>query len=183
MARLRTLAVLLNDSRSRANGGSNGGSKGAAYEARVGGRNGHAESNGHADVWDELRREIARSRRFGRSFALVRIGRISGTRLAPSMRTIDREWVANGVTYVLLPECDRAAGESLVARLRRELSDVLAGCAVAVASFPEDGLTSGALLKTLRTASDAARAAEFERPVRRIADASPIHADAPPAHA
>jgi hypothetical protein len=141
MVARRALEALLNGS----GPGENGTANGAAHAA------GAAAPSADLDVWHELRREIARARRFGRSFALVRIGRIAGTALSSSLRTIDRLWVANGRTYVLLPEASREAGEGFVARVRRDVPDALAESAVSVAAFPEDGVTTGALLKALGT--------------------------------
>lgn len=137
--------------------------------------------NGRGDEWEELRREIARCRRYGRTFALVRVGRIVGSALESQVRLIDRSWTAGGATYVLLPEGDREAGESFVGRLRRDAATSLDGARVTVASFPDDGLTSGALLKVLR----GTRAAEHG-PIPagpRVADTPPVIADSPPLHA
>ena len=130
--------------------------------------------NGRGDEWEELRREIARCRRYGRTFALVRIDRILGAALESQVRMIDRKWTAGNATYVLLPEADHEAGESLVARLRRDPATSLDGAHVTVASFPDDGLTSGALLKVLRGTRAPKQAAVPAGP--RVADSPPVHA-------
>ncbi len=130
--------------------------------------------NGRGDEWEELRREIARCRRYGRTFALVRIDRIVGAALESQVRMIDRKWTAGNATYVLLPEADREAGESLVSRLRRDPATSLDGAQVTVASFPDDGLTSGALLKVLRGTRAPKHAAVPAGP--RVADSPAVHA-------
>jgi hypothetical protein len=119
------------------------------------------------DAWDELRREIARSRRYGHEFVLIRIphggspaprrSRWSRSRrsrdfaraLRSLVRTLDRVWTSNGSLYLLLPESNRAAGESLLGRLREAAPELLPDYGIRLAAFPADGLTSGALLETL----------------------------------
>jgi len=172
MAAMRTIEGFLTGARGRdaVNGLHDAnGSNGHASNGR------HTNGNGHRpDVWDELRREIERSRRYGRSFALVRIGRISTRTLSGTLRAIDREWAADGATYVLLPEAVRAQAESLVTRLALEAPDVVGGCTVSVAAFPEDGLTSGALLKQLRAA--AAPADSMHQASLRVSPLPAVHA-------
>ena len=136
-----------------------------------------AEPAVECDVWDELRREIARSRRFDRPFSLLRIEATPARRITPNLRAIDSEWLVGAITYVLLPECARESGEALVARLRRELPETLEDSVVSVAAFPEDGLTSGALLETLRAGCEEHYARRpRERATAGTADASPVHA-------
>ncbi len=137
--------------------------------------------NGRRDEWDELRREIARCRRYERTFALVRIDRIVGPALDSQVRSIDRTWTTGGATYVLLPEADRDAGESFVARLRREAAASVDGARMTVASFPDEGLTSGALLEVLRGGGAPTHAPVPAGPL--IADSPPVIADSPPVHA
>jgi hypothetical protein len=99
--------------------------------------------------WNDLRRELDRCRRFGREFALVRVpGRDRG-RIARLVRSTDYVWSDRAATYVLLPESNTASAEGLIARLQREAPELLPERGVQVASFPEDGLTSGALLSAL----------------------------------
>jgi len=131
------------------------------------------------DEWEELRREIARCRRFARSFALVRITGgtvVPGTvvPLGPYLRSIDHEWAAGDVRYVLLPEAGCAAAQAFVERLRRDATEALEGASASVAAFPEDGVTTGALLKTLRKRAGH-RARGRSSSSARIAE-SPVHA-------
>jgi len=112
--------------------------------------------------WDELRRELDRSRRYGRTFVLIAItqppegaktrrrgARERFARLGSFLRSVDRAWTVGSVTYLLLPECTRMQGEAFLARVRREASDLLPSHGVTMACFPSDGLTSGALLAAL----------------------------------
>lgn len=163
---MRTLEALLNSSRSREVSTSNG----AVAEIYA------AASNGHGDVWHELRQEIARARRFGRAFALARIGRVAGAELAPHLRTVDRPWTADGATYVLLPEADREAAEGFASRLRRDAPDVIDDCAVSVAAFPDDGVTSGALLDVLRKRTKPAHELTRQPSFQRVPESPPVHA-------
>lgn len=134
------------------------------------------QGKGNGDNWAELRLEIARSRRFGRSFGLIRIEGKTRPSLGVELRSIDRAWTVDGVTYVLLPESDRRAAESLRGRLLHEASDVLADCSLSVAAFPEDGLTSGALLKAIRPTSEPAHAAESRPAFVGLAESPVVHA-------
>ena len=95
------------------------------------------------DVWDDLRREIARSRRYGHEFALIRIPARDATSARRSrwsrpgrprdaahvlrslVRTLDYVWTSNGALYVLLPESDRGAGVRLLARIRETAPELL----------------------------------------------------------
>ncbi len=112
--------------------------------------------------WDELRRELDRSRRYGRTFVLVAItqppegakarrrgGQERFARLGSFLRSVDRAWTVGSATYLLLPECTRMQGEAFLARVRREAADLLPADGVTMACFPSDGLTSGALLAAL----------------------------------
>lgn len=140
-------------------------------------------SNGHAaepsaqsegfDAWEELRREIARSRRYGHEFVLIRIplaalpppvrrsrwSRLRRSRdlaraLRSLVRTLDRVWTSNGSLYLLLPESNRAAGEGLLARVREAAPELLPDRGVRLAAFPVDGLTSGALLEAVSKSNE-----------------------------
>jgi hypothetical protein len=117
----------------------------------------------------ELRLELDRSRRFGHPFALVRIWcrskqerwtflREVATALDRIVRRVDRVWIQGSGVYVLLPECDRTMLEATLDRLRDPLSRLLgedARAEVSAAVFPDDGLTSGALLGALNVNEDA----------------------------
>lgn len=104
--------------------------------------------------WEDVHRELARARRHERPLAIVRLPGASGTdaaarsaAIAPYLRRIDRTWSEHGDVNVLLPEADRSAAEILVERLRKRQPDAVGGANIA--TFPADGLTSGALLAAL----------------------------------
>jgi hypothetical protein len=113
---------------------------------------------------EELQVELSRSRRYGHSFVLVRIpcghdedegsnGREEVARSVTSLlRRVDRVWPGGTSLYLLLPECDRAMGEAMLARIREPLSQLLSEenlLAISSVWFPEDGFTSGALFDAL----------------------------------
>ncbi len=145
---------------------------------------GRDESTG-SGPWAELRREIARARRFTRPFAIIRIKRrrnddgwvAYGRALGSLVRSVDAMWEADDAVFLLLPESDRAAGERLVARLRHDAPELVPAEDVALAAFPEDGLTSGALLSHLEGEGRIAAVPEREPVVGGV----PF--DAPVAHA
>jgi hypothetical protein len=110
--------------------------------------------------WTEFRRELRRSRRAGRPLTLVRLagdelpaGGMNGSddlltrsrRLRLHVRLVDRTWVDDGSIYVLLPESPRSAANVLIERIRERSPGQLPE-RVRIATFPEDGLTSGALI-------------------------------------
>lgn len=115
---------------------------------------------------EELQLELDRSRRFGHHFGLIYISSRRGIEsrlgsfrdLALGMRSllrrVDRVWIDGTGVYLLLPECDRTMVEAFLERLREPLSRLLAEnerSEVSSAVFPEDGLTSGALISALKT--------------------------------
>lgn len=113
--------------------------------------------------WDSFRRELDRSRRFGRPFVLVRIpahdedrpnGSSDGSlaMLPLMLRSIDHVWAMDGSMYLLLPESNGDVARDVLARLRSAMPDVLPEEGVEIALFPDDGLTTGALLANLRPA-------------------------------
>jgi hypothetical protein len=117
---------------------------------------------------EELQVELSRSRRFGHSFALVRIPcryaveggwnlrrELAGA-LSALVRRVDRVWSEGGTVYVLLPECNRTMVEAMLARINEPLSKLLSEedrAAVSAAVFPDDGVTSGALYSALKRRS------------------------------
>lgn len=128
-------------------------------KALAGSRNGRG---GDGNPWEEVGRELDRARRYGREFALVRIPAPvprNGSRrtdadsdaahLSSFVRTVDRVWTGGGATYALLPETGRAGAEALLARVARHPFHLLAREGVRTAAFPEDGVTSGALIEAL----------------------------------
>lgn len=111
--------------------------------------------------WIEFRRELRRARRGGRPLTILRIagaelpGGAGATDLATRaralglrLRIVDRAWVDDDSIYVLLPESSRAAAEALIARVRADAPEELPEL-VRVATFPENGLTSGAIIAAL----------------------------------
>ena len=127
---------------------------------------------------EELQVELSRSRRYGHRFALMRIPRARGAgakagpngdgdaAVAPGpngdgdvavtisslVRRVDRVWSDGADVYLLLPECDGAMAEGMLARIRERLAEFLseeARLAISSAVFPDDGFTSGALLGAL----------------------------------
>jgi len=113
---------------------------------------------------EELQIELSRSRRYGHPFVLVRIpcghaagggsnGRVEVARTVSSLlRRVDRVWPGETSLYLLLPECDRAMGEAMLARIREPLTDLLSEddlLAISSVLFPDDGFTSGALFDAL----------------------------------
>jgi hypothetical protein len=115
--------------------------------------------------FEDLEREVSRSRRFGRPFFLARVPLArSGTKadqrpeqalafLGSLIRTVDRAWFDGKDIYLLFPESDRAMGKTALARLREPLSQVLSeqeldGSTFAVFALDECP-TTGALLSAL----------------------------------
>ena len=127
----------------------------------------------HLSSWEDLQREIDRSRRYGRSFSVVRLtsratskpvsGREHEQRraeleqraltLSVLLRRLDRVWPDGEDVYVLLPEGGRAMAESMLERIGEPLTLLMPGWEAAVAAFPDDGLSKGALLAALGSAS------------------------------
>jgi hypothetical protein len=111
--------------------------------------------------WEEFRRELDRSRRHGHSFVIARVphgesgdeGRGTGAddavALGSFLRTIDLVWAEGGNVYVMLPESDRTNAWAVFQRIRSENPDLLPETGISLAMFPEDGLTSGALLAAI----------------------------------
>jgi hypothetical protein len=116
--------------------------------------------------WAEFRRELRRSRRNTRQMTLMRTlspltpdaqaqvddPDARSRSLHEHLRLVDRTWVDDGGVYILLPETSRTGADSLVARLATIAPELLPGD-VRVATFPDDGLTSGALISAVHGAS------------------------------
>ena len=66
--------------------------------------------------------------------------------------------------YILLPETSRGAADALVSRLATVAPELLPGD-VRMATFPDDGLTSGALISAVHGAS----LSEVPTPIRAAA--------------
>jgi hypothetical protein len=115
--------------------------------------------------FEDLEREVDRSRRFGHAFFLARIPRprtgleVDGWRertmalLVSLIRSVDTVWSDGKDVYLLLPESDRAMGTAALARIREPLSQVLGGEELDRISFvvfaPDECLTSRALVLEL----------------------------------
>jgi hypothetical protein len=82
------------------------------------------------------------------------------------LRGVDRVWPDGRSLYLLLPECDRAMGEAMLARIREPLTKLLSEeelLAISSVLFPDDGFTGGALFDALdgRSISLATRPAQL----------------------
>jgi hypothetical protein len=116
--------------------------------------------------FEDLGREVSRSRRFEHPFVLALVPLVgSGAEadrrheqtlalLSSLIRAVDTMWLDGKDVYLLFPESDRAKGREALARLRGPLSQVLFdeeldGITLAVFA-PDECLTSGALLSALR---------------------------------
>jgi hypothetical protein len=137
--------------------------------------------------WAEFRRELRRSRRSGRPMTLLRTQGppalaamiddpdARSRDLHEHLRLVDRTWVDDGSVYILLPETPRAAADSLVTRLATVAPELLPG-EVRLATFPDDGLTSGALISAVHGAS----LSEVPTPIRAaLAEDEPVVAAEP----
>lgn len=154
--------------------------------------------------WGEFYRELSRARRHERTFAIARIPitgdqesqttRIAAAssdgessvdggdgpeqvadRLRASVRMTDHVWVDGGSAFVLMPESGRDEAAAALPRAAEE-QNVNPSEQVTVASFPEDGITSGAVLAALLrpeeadaavTAIDDEEPTEIEPVIRR----------------
>lgn len=104
--------------------------------------------------WAEFHRELARSRRFDRSFAIVRLAAGPGhpaetllgvrDRVADAARRTDRTWVDGDDVLVLLPETAPTTAARFTERIVAAMADVTV--TPTMATFPDDGITSGALI-------------------------------------
>ncbi len=135
-----------------------------------------AGHRGNGDHWHSLRAEIARARRFERSFALVRIEPVPDVFVAQFVRSVDYAWVADGSAYLLLPEGTHRDAEGLIVRLREAMADEVAGKRITYAAFPDDGLTTGGLLRKLHDTVDRRAAKEADRRHLTL-EPSAIHAN------
>jgi hypothetical protein len=126
------------------------------------------------DGWAELRRELDRCRRYGRRFGLVQFvpAGDADSPLLEAVRTLVRRvdvvWDDQGVVYALLPEADAGACAGLMARVDARCAEARYVARSAV--FPEDGVTSGALLRALdggRRARDAEEAVQAAKALAR----------------
>ena len=135
---------------------------------------------------DALRRELDRSRRYERRFAVLAatlIGELreeDRTRLSraveSSLRTSDVFCIAERRIYLMLPEADANAAQQAFERISELEPSAVDELSLAIAVFPDDGVTMGALLALLRNADVARRRrmSQIDRPL----DAAPPNAAA-----
>jgi len=120
--------------------------------------------------YDEVRREMDRARRHERPLAIARLGfakSVDGLSSARHMlgelnsasgrspwRSTDRFWRDGRNLYLLMPETTAASARAMVGRALHVESETVVDARVA--SFPEDGVTVGALFQTLGSSPPAA---------------------------
>jgi hypothetical protein len=120
--------------------------------------------------WERFDLELERSRRHERPMALLRISRDPRSREATgtphaaeireAVRILDVVWSDGAHVFVLMPETDQAALSRAIGRILARLPSIgLDGMRVAL--YPEDGLTSGALIARLEAPDAEPRAAEM----------------------
>ena len=121
----------------------------------------------HASGREAFRAELDRARRHRRTFAIARlelaaevadgtdvgdaadgIDRATIALIGASLRITDRAWLEDGDALILLPESDRATAEAFAERVRAAAPGRFTE-RLGIAAFPDDGLTSGALLDAL----------------------------------
>jgi hypothetical protein len=112
--------------------------------------------------WAEFRREMRRSRRGVKTLTIVRVPMAEevgedeldarSEALAAHLRLVDRTWIDDSSIYVLLPESAKAAAGTLFTRVR-DLAPALLPADLRIATFPDDGLTSGAIIAALHGAA------------------------------
>jgi hypothetical protein len=133
--------------------------------ARTLGRRHDASGTATLGAFDDLERELSRSRRFGRPFVLARVPRPSAadeadawldrllTLLNSEVRSVDTVWSDGHDVYLLLPESDRSGGAAALARIREPVSRVLTDEEVDGIRFavfaPDECPTRQALLSAL----------------------------------
>jgi 4-amino-4-deoxy-L-arabinose transferase-like glycosyltransferase len=113
--------------------------------------------------WAEFRREMRRARRGVKALTILRIPvagpgaddaalALRSEEIAAHLRLVDRTWIDDGSVYVLLPESPRAAADVLLSRIRA-VAPALLPADVRTATFPDDGLTSGAIIAAVHGAA------------------------------
>jgi hypothetical protein len=114
--------------------------------------------------WDEFWRELDRSRRHERQFAVVAAmkpeikdaeSQAHAMELRRVLRTVDTAWEDSERLYLLLPETGAAGAGTVAARLRRAMPDSVSDkIAIRWVTFPDDAVTGRALLDLLRMPVD-----------------------------
>lgn len=142
---------------------------------------GHTGRAVHAD-WAPVLAELDRARRYDHGVALLQLRggdlRVDGRCLrhgdehdpALVLRRTDTAWGDPGRVQVLVPEVVPGQLDSMLRRLRTRLGPAVE---VRAACFPADGLTLGALIRTL----DAPPPSPATRDVDVAAPATTIHVD------
>ena len=113
---------------------------------------------------DAFRAELDRARRHRRTFAMARLELAAPADgvaapdgptdtatiqlIGASLRITDHAWLDDGDVVILLPESDRATAESFAERIRAMAPGRFTE-RMGIAAFPDDGLTSNALLDAL----------------------------------
>ncbi len=128
-----------------------------------------------AAPFDELLREMDRSRRHERPFAIARVRpphSSAGTNIPATLRqgrwrSTDRTWRQGRDVYVLLPETN--VGAAGVAIDRALTIGVAEGVDVRIAAFPESGITVGSLFEVLGAAAPRSDEVQVTEPVRNQA--------------
>ena len=135
------------------------------------------QPNRRLQAWtleEGLLQELNRCRRSGRPFVLMRMTlrrpgqrrrlhwprrhRVTlpdGYSVRALFRRIDFVWQQKQSFAILLPECDRTKAARVVERVSGALAAKSIETDFDVAVFPEDGLTSGALIKAVARGSEA----------------------------
>src|SRR6187455_838286 len=124
--------------------------------------------------WREFRREIDRSRRHERPFAMISIpidpdvedAQVLPPLVANTVRSVDVVWEDGANIYVVMPETRREAAIQAMARIRSRLTS-LGSRQFRIAVFPEDASTAGALLDVLEAGSGEVAAASGSAPIDR----------------
>jgi hypothetical protein len=119
---------------------------------------------------EALSAELGRSRRYGRQFVLVSIDAATSASVPftrsrePGMpqaitrtlqalvRETDHVWSEGDLAYILLAECDERRAQGFLDRARSLLAALPAVVQTRYVCFPDDGVTPGGLLESLRHA-------------------------------
>jgi hypothetical protein len=122
---------------------------------------------------DAFRAELDRARRHRRTFAMARLelapsaGGVAAAvaddttstatiqLIGASLRITDHAWLDDGDVVILLPESDRETAESFADRVRTAAPGRFTA-RIGIAAFPDDGLTSSALLDALERGMEGA---------------------------
>lgn len=105
--------------------------------------------------WNALERELRRARRSGHPLA---VNRIVPRGAAPSdvaasirtrLRTTDLYFASRSCVYVTMPDATAADARCAMRRLCEPIEESGVSCRIESATFPEDALTTGALIAQL----------------------------------